>query len=228
MVKKIIIVCEGKSDYSYLNALQRFIDNELPLPKGQVDTPLRFVPCPDPYGTGTGNYEKIIQIYREIVEDFAPDPVEIWVDADIYIRNEPYPSDSSKHNGDEYRNREQNIPIFHFSYHNFEDFVALHCDAVTFAKWKANVLCAVSGATKQTHRDCPMSSSEYAPHLQAVIPHYSKRKIPFSMSIERLANLRRNLQDPDVKTMSALLQPGVEFGSHILQLFDATYPGLIP
>lgn len=228
MVKKVIIVCEGKSDYSYLNALQRFIENDLPLPEGQVDTPLRFVPCPDPYGTGTGNYEKIVQTYRDAVEDFAPDPVEIWVDADIYIRNEPYTFDPSKHNGDEYRNREQGIPIFHFSYHNFEDFVAFHCDKTTFEKWKANVLFAASGATNQAHHDWPLASSEYAPQFQKVVPHYSKRKMPFSISVDRLANLRRNLQDPDVKTMSALLQPGIEFGSRVLELFDAAYPGLIP
>ena len=228
MVKKIIIVCEGNSDYSYLNALQRFIENELPLPEGQIDTPLRFVPCPDPYGAGTGDYEKIVQTYREAVEDFAPDPVEIWVDADIYIRNEPSPFDSSKHNGDEYRSRESDIPIFHFSYHNFEDFVAFHCDEVMFAKWKANVLYAVGRETNRTHCDCPMSRSEYAPHFQKVIPHYSKRKMPFSLSVERLANLRRNLQDPEVKTMSVFLQPGIEFGSRVLQLFDEAYPGLIP
>lgn len=37
MEKKIIIVCEGKNDVSYLNALQRFIENDIPLPPGQFD-----------------------------------------------------------------------------------------------------------------------------------------------------------------------------------------------
>jgi len=227
MVTKVIIVCEGKSDFSYLNALQRFIENDLPLPAGQIDPPLRFVPCPDPYGTGTGYYDKIIQTYRDVVEDFAPDPVEIWVDADIYIRNESLPSDPTKHNGDEYRNREADIPIFHFSYHNFEDFVALHCDGAMFAKWKANVLFAVSKDTNQTHHDSPLSNAEYAPLFQKVVPRYSKRKMPFEMSIAHLANLRRNLQDSDVQTMSAMLQLGIDFGKHVLQLLDAAYPGMI-
>ena len=34
MEKKIIIVCEGKNDVSYLNALQRFVENDIPLPPG--------------------------------------------------------------------------------------------------------------------------------------------------------------------------------------------------
>ena len=37
MEKKIIIVCEGKNDVSYLNALQRFVENDIPLPPGQFD-----------------------------------------------------------------------------------------------------------------------------------------------------------------------------------------------
>ena len=36
MEKKIIIVCEGKNDVSYLNALQRFVENDIPLPPGHI------------------------------------------------------------------------------------------------------------------------------------------------------------------------------------------------
>lgn len=79
------------------------------------------------------------------------------------------------------------------------------------------------------HHDSPLPRSEYAPLFQKVFPRYSKKKkVPFDLSVERLSNLRRNLKDPDVQTMSYLLQPGVAFGEHLLQLFDEAYPGLIP
>ena len=92
MEKKIIIVCEGKNDVSYLNALQRFVENDIPLPPGQLDPFLRFVPFPELEGTCTGQYDKIVAAYNSATEIFAPTPVEIWVDADIYIRNEAFNS----------------------------------------------------------------------------------------------------------------------------------------
>lgn len=229
--KKIIIVCEGKSDFAYLNALQRFIDNDIPLPPGQDDPLLRFVPFPEPLGTCTGAYDKIIEAYRDAVEEFYPDPVEIWVDADIYIRNESLKSDPTRHNGTEYANRQSDIPIFNFSYHNFEDFIALHCDKDTFQRWKTNVLQARQSRGNKfclPHHDYPLSRNEYSPLFQKVLPHYSKRKTPFELSISRLANLRHNLKDPDVQSMLLHLQPGIAFGSHLLELFDDAYPGLIP
>ena len=64
MEKKIIIVCEGKNDVSYLNALQRFVENDIPLPPGQLDPFLRFVPFPELEGTCTGRYDKIVAAYN--------------------------------------------------------------------------------------------------------------------------------------------------------------------
>ena len=83
MEKKIIIVCEGKNDVSYLNALQRFVENDIPLPPGQLDPFLRFVPFPELEGTCTGQYDKIVAAYNSATEIFAPTPVEIWVDAEL-------------------------------------------------------------------------------------------------------------------------------------------------
>jgi hypothetical protein len=151
------------------------------------------------------------------------------VDADIYIRNEAFNSDSGKFNGTEYMNRISDIPVFFFSYHNFEDFLALHYDGETFQEWKRCVLMAPTESSSLPHHDSPLPRSEYAPLFQKVFPRYSKKKkVPFDLSVERLSNLRRNLKDPDVQTMSQLLQPGVVFGEHLLQLFDEAYPGLIP
>lgn len=228
MEKKVIVVCEGKSDVAYLNALQRFVENDIPLRPGQDDPLLRFVPYPELLGTCTGAYDKIVEAYHEAVEMFAPDSVEIWVDADIYIRNEALNADPNKFNGTEYQSRPGDIPVFHFSYHNFEDFIALHCDDKTFGVWKSVVLNGHNAETGKSHHDHPLSRAEHAPLFQKVLPHYSKRKTPFALSIAHLANLRRHLSDPDVQTMFPLLQPGSAFGEHLLQLFDECYPGLIP
>ena len=229
MEKKVIIVCEGKNDVSYLNALQRFVENDIPLPPGQIDPFLRFIPFPELEGTCTGQYDKIVVAYRSATELFAPTSVEVWVDADIYIRNEMFNSDANKSNGTEYLNRPADVPIFFFSYHNFEDFVALHYDEKTFQAWKSNVLFVTSGAEELSHHDSPLTRTEYAPLFQKVFPHYSKKKrMPFELSTERLANLRRNLKDPDVQTMAQFFQPGIAFGEHLLWLFDETYPELIP
>lgn len=228
MERKLVIVCEGKSDFSYLNALQRFVENEIPLPSGQRDPLLRFIPYPEPLGTCTGAYDKIVSAYRKAVMDLAPCKVEIWVDADIYVRNEPLNPDSERQNGTEYAQRSPEVPVFHFSYHNFEDFIALHCDEPIFLKWKANVLQATVGDTTLSHRVWPLARASYAPLFQTVLPHYSKRRMPFGLSVPRLANLRRNLNDPDVQSMKKALCPGTAFGERLLQVFDEVYPGLIP
>lgn len=228
MERKVIIVCEGKSDLSYLHALQRFVENDIALPAGRNDPLLRFVPYPEPCGTCTGGYDKITAAYRSAVEDFSPDPVEIWVDADIYIRDEPLGPDSDRSNGEEYGNKSPDIPVFSFSFHNFEDFIVLHADDAVFLKWKELVLAARGAQSQRKHCDWPLPRAEYAPLFQKVLPHYSKRRTPFPLSVERLTNLRRHLNDPDVRSMASLLQTGIVFGEHLLQLFDAAYPGLIP
>ena len=229
MEKKIVIVCEGKNDVSYLNALQRFVENDIPLLPGQTDPFLRFIPYPELEGACTGQYDKIVAAYSSATEIFDSTSVEVWVDADIYIRNEAFNSDPSKFNGTEYLNRPSDVPVFFFSYHNFEDFAALHYDGKTFQAWKSNVLHAVPEAVKLPHHDSPLPRTAYAPLYQKVFPHYSKKKrTPFDLSTERLSNLRRNLKDPDVQTMSHLFQPGIVFGEHLLKLFDEAYPELIP
>ena len=68
MEKKIVIVCEGKNDVSYLNALQRFVENDISLPPGQIDPFLRFVPFPELEGTCTGQYDKIAAAYSSAAE----------------------------------------------------------------------------------------------------------------------------------------------------------------
>lgn len=227
MEKRIIFVCEGKTDCAYLHALQRFVENDIPIDV-YGEPRLRFIPEPDPFGSGTGKYDTIIKKYNEVVEDFEPDLVNIWVDADIYIRNEELDSNTGRFNFTEYQNRPSNIPVFHFSYHNFEDFLALHYEETVFNVWKQTVLYAVSHNTSRSHSEYPLIRSEHAPLFQKVLPRYSKRRpLSLEITIERLANLRRNLRDTDVQAMVSL-QPGISFASYLLDVFDEAYPRLIP
>lgn len=227
MEKRFIFVCEGKTDCAYLHALQRYIEDDIPI-ETYGEARLRFVPEPDPLGSGSGKYDTIIKVYNDVIKDADSDPVNIWVDADIYIRNEELTLNSGKFNFTEYQKRPSCIPAFHFSYHNFEDFLALHCDEVEFNIWKNSVLLAIGEATSKPHCSYPLTRSEHAPLFQKVFPRYSKRRpLPFAITTKRLANLRQNLEDPDVQAMTSL-QSGVSFASHLLDIFDDAYPGLIP
>ncbi|MGN0847129.1 MAG: hypothetical protein ACI4RA_07075 [Kiritimatiellia bacterium] len=212
---------------AYLNALQRFIENDIPLEPG-CDAPLlRFVPYPDPLGTCTGDFDKILLAFQAARQDFEEDAIDIWVDADKYVRDDPLYSDRARTNKAEYLSRDVCVPVFRFSYHNFEDFIALHLDEGAFALWKREVLLSAV-ACRAPHRDVPMARTDYAPRFQKVLPHYSKRRMPFDMSLTALANLRRHVRDVDVRAMAARLQPGISFGAFLLEMFDSAYPGLIP
>lgn len=233
MTKRVIIVCEGKSDYKYLTELQRFIKDEIRPPEGSDEPALIFVPYPDPEGVMSGSFGECQRVRKEAKAEFPDDPVENWVDSDIYIRNETYWTDreSGKEfkNGDEYRKwttgcEEQ----FLFSHYNVEDFFALHYDDAEFQKWKAEVLLAVKDAQTPPHKDLPLPGHDYSRLYQKFNARYSKGKFTPAITINSLANLRRNLADPDVLAMSQRLQPGIHFGSYLLALFDEIYPGLIP
>ncbi len=228
MMRHVIIVCEGRSEASYLRALQRFVENELPLASNEEDPRLRFVVLPDESsGVETGSFDKIFSAYKATQDEYATELVHVWVDADIYIRNEPLPSNLSKHNGTEYLSEVSKVLEFKFSYYNFEDFIALHYDEADFQKWKTQVLhCRLEGMNK-SHFEQPLSRKVYMPLFHKFSRNYSKGKTPVQFSKESFANLRRNLEDPDVIAMGGRLLPGINFGKFLLGIFDDVYPEFI-
>ncbi len=115
------IICEGKSEYAYIQELLRYVrDNEL-----NVKFTLR------PYNAGGGDYNSLIEEYnkqkhtRKNDKDFI-----IWCDDDIYVRND-------MGNKDSYDSKGNDIPNFLFNTHNFEDFLIMHLEEDILNKWIA-------------------------------------------------------------------------------------------
>jgi len=188
-----IIVCEGASECNYLDHLNRFLST-LPLPDGGGPIPLRFIARPkniDPktgvnVGCGGGDYGKVSRAYRKEWRANRTYPFGIWVDADLYVRND-------NGNRELYAHPAGKIPAFDFSILNFEDFIALHyCDELV-EKWKTKF-------SEVGHFRCPLHWEEYKVYYSELFPDYRKNLLPIEfLSVEALRNLFRHMDEmPDV------------------------------
>ena len=123
---RYIIVCEGESERAYLQRLQGFLDDQA-LPPDTFETPLRFI-GPESALAKTGTFGKIKSAYNQTRRANKTASVLIWADFDLYHRND---CQCATH----YAAKTAGIPDFLFSFHNFEDFFALHFDGVPLAHW---------------------------------------------------------------------------------------------
>lgn len=146
----------------------------------------------------------------------------VWVDADVYIHKVPRRhSDTATL----YLNRPADVPVFYFSYHKFEDFVALHYGLEKLRQWKA-IFKPEDGSVDHLHT-VPLTNKEHASLYQALFPHYSKSKLPEDLiSREHLANLRVVFKDPDLQKMKTLFQPGYSFAEFLIAELAAAYPNV--
>ena len=177
--KNIIVVCEGASEWMYLQRLNSFLSS-LPFPDGWFDVPIRFVGKPPKTGVGTGEYKAIEREIRRVGKQNCSLERWTWVDADLYVRND-------KACGDHYLKRPMGIAPFAFSVLNFEDFLALHLDDDRFSLWKEVM-------TKAGHFQEPLHWEEYRPLYQKIVPGYHKADIPVDfITLASLGNLRRHL-----------------------------------
>lgn len=214
-----IIICEGASECNYLEHLNRFLGT-LPLPKGAGPIQLRFIARPknfDPksgsnVGCGGGDFGKVASAYRREWQGNKTYPFGIWVDADIYVRND-------KHNQDHYRSRSGYVPFFNFSILNFEDFIALHYSDEVVEKWKTKF-------SDAGHFKCPLHWEEYKVHYGEIFPEYEKNRLPVDfLSVEKLQNLFRHLDEmPDIDYHG--LQIDETFAGLLRRVLVAAYPEL--
>ena len=101
-IKKVyFILCEGASERAYLQELNRFFNRE--------NYPFTIVPK----SIGGGAYRRVVKRYKIEKKEHAKRPVLIWIDKDMYQRND-------NHNSDLYLNKPKEIPDFYFSYMNLE------------------------------------------------------------------------------------------------------------
>ena len=171
--KSIIVVCEGPSERAYLQELNRYLDEEA--------IPIHFLPK----SSGGGDYGKVIKKFKEERKANRRTEIIIWVDWDIYQRND-------RSNCDNYRGKPDDIPDFHFSYKNFEDYLSMHCDRSELDKW-------VESCVGRDHFNSPSHSSEYIPAFITFIGGaYDKGDMPIEITHHSLNNLKTHQNDTSI------------------------------
>ena len=172
------IVCEGSSEVNYIVRLRGYLDEVC---EGWTQETLLI-----PVNANSGNYGVVENCIRREKRRQRRGTYMTWVDYDLYARDY---KDCMK----QYKGRKKDIKAFYFSFHNFEDFLALHFDDARFAEYAKAV--AASG-----HSDCPLRG---ASHEKLFAPIYmaftgeTYRKGMLSEGFvgkEGLSNLVRNME----------------------------------
>lgn len=172
------IVCEGSSEVNYIVRLRGYLDEVC---EGWTQETLLI-----PINAGSGNYGVVEDCIRREKRRQRSGVYMTWVDYDLYARD-------FKNCMTQYKGRKKDIKAFYFSFHNFEDFLALHFDAARFAEYKKMVV-----ASK--HSACPLYG---ASHEKLFAPIYMEftgetyRKGMLSEGFvgkEGLSNLVRNME----------------------------------
>ncbi len=112
----LIIVCEGESEVAYIQELNRLF-REM-----EISATLH------PVCVGSGFFSNVVAAYRNVRRANPRTNIQIWVDWDIYARNERQCMDA-------YSRKGKGIPSFCFSRQNFEDFLATHLAKDELARW---------------------------------------------------------------------------------------------
>ncbi|MFI3242467.1 MAG: hypothetical protein R3Y43_07870 [Alphaproteobacteria bacterium] len=174
--KKIyIIVCEGPSEYAYLQELNRFLD--------ALDASFTFVSK----SSGGGHFRQVTQKFKDVKKDNKKaSNINIWVDADTYKRNDE--GDREK-----YSKKDNKYPDFLFNTFNFEDFLTMHLNEEKVLEWQ-NI------CERRNHFTNPMHSSTYEPLVKEhLFPDYEKGDMPFEITKDNLERLFNNNNNPDIK-----------------------------
>ena len=136
--------------------------------------------------------------------------IEILADFDLYNRND-------KKCADHYAAKTAGIPDFLFSFHNFEDFFALHFDGIELAEW---LRFGNSG-----HFTTPLHAAGYLPEIKRVFPDYGKGRLPADfVSWASLRNLKANLSHQPASNPQNL-QGIRSFADFLITEIERAYPG---
>ncbi len=162
-----IIVCEGESERAYIQELNKLFR--------EMEIAVTLIPvC-----VGTGFFSNVVTTYRKLRKNNQRTKIYIWVDWDIYARNDRQTLDS-------YMQRSPGIPAFLFSRQNFEDFIVTHLNADRLEQWID--ICRKSG-----HLQTPLHAEQYLPLFKDnLFPQYQKGDIPFQLTKERIIEMIHN------------------------------------
>lgn len=205
---RYIIVCEGESEWAYLQRLQSFLDDQ-PLADGVFETPLRLI-VPKRVIVKTGTFGALKSRYNKTRTENKKTSIQIWADFDLYHRND-------KKCAEHYAHKTAGIPDFLFSFHNFEDFIALHWNDEQFQQWLQ-----FGGLG---HFAQPLHAVDYLPEFLKISPGYGKGALPVDfITWDSLKNLKQNkAQRPTSNPQN--LQGIQSFADFLIGEIETAYPG---
>lgn len=205
-----IIVCEGESEWAYLQRLQSFLDQQ-PLADGAFEPPLRLI-APERVIVKGGSFGKLKSRYNRTRKQNKRSSIQIWADFDLYHRND-------KQCADHYARKTAGIPDFLFSYHNFEDFFALHSDRDRFQEWLH--------FGNRGHFTTPLHSDGYLPEIKRIFPGYGKGDLPVDfITWASLQNLKRNRACQPTSNPHNLQGIG-RFADFLINEIERAYPAAL-
>ena len=190
--KSYCIICEGKSEAAYIQEFNKILRER------GISINLRAKTI------NSGHYTEVVKQYRSVYKNRQKDKIDafiIWVDYDIYKRNE-------QENDDKYRKKPARIPNFKFNFHNFEDFLIMHLPDSELSKW--NKIC-----NQQNHFSNPMPSLTYLQYIREnIFADYHKGELPYGiLSSDSLTRLRARQSNKAVSFKS-------DFAEFLLGLLD--------
>ncbi len=181
----IIIICEGPSERAYLQQLNRILREK----ECHVSFNARL--------SNGGDFSTVKKKFRQERKNNKKAPIFIWVDFDLYKRND-------KGNKDKYENRGRDIPEFLFSKMNFEDVLILHFEKRIIDKW-------IQICKEKRHFNKPLFSDDYLPLFKRFYKNevgikYNKGDLPFDLDEAKIMNIFKNSHDKNIPFESGLHQ----------------------
>ena len=206
-----IVVCEGESEWAYLQRLQGFLDDQ-ELPLGAFETPLQFI-APERGIVKSGSFGKLKSRFLKTQRYNKRSAIAIWSDFDLYHRND-------NKCAEQYAAKPAGIPDFHFSFHNFEDFFALHFDGEALEEWLR-----YGSPRGRRHFTYPLHARDYVREIERIFPGYKKGGLPANfVSWSSLKNLKANLGHQP-RSNPHNLQGILSFAEFVIAEIERTYPG---
>lgn len=211
--KRYLIVCEGESEWAYLQRLQSFLDQQ-PISEGKFEPPLRFVTPYRAIAKG-GRFFTLKKNFSSIRKQNKKIPIQIWADFDLYHRND---LKCAEH----YSAKSAGIPDFLFSFHNFEDFFALHFESTQLHEWLH-----FGGPAGHRHFTTPLHAKGYLPEIQRIFPSYAKGGLPANfVNWASLKNLKANLGHQPTSNPQNL-QAVHSFAEFLIREIEDAFPGAL-
>ena len=221
---KYRLICEGPSEWSYVQRLKSFLVGKMPLMEDGFTPRLDFYPTVTNDKIGGGSFCLVKRTYRKICPQNRHLPLRIWVDCDIYIRN----SNKNESACAAGYAKKGTIPDFNFMVMNFEDFLAMHFPDDLFASWMKTL-------DNAHHFNVPLHSKEYAlkfaPLWKAycdasgVNAIYTKGSLPEDfVTIESLHNMIRHCGNSRLSQLFSTHSPASAFPEFLSSVLKDAYP----